>query len=582
MLVRVAALVATLLVFPAYASGAEGGAPAEPGALSGPLLSEDEATQLVLDHRKVASWLDRYPPDPRTEAEFDRGSREWTVRVWVDDVGEVARGGVDDRYGVVTEAWTGPQVAWRMARGYAGAFGGRTINSPFVWIGFAMVFFLGLADLRRPLSLRNLDLLVLLSFSISLWFFNRGEVFWSIPLAYPPLAYLIARLAWVGMRGRREAPGMRPVWPVWALAVAAVFLAGFRIGLSVRDSNVIDVGYAGVIGAHRIASGEAPYGNMPVTRGREPCGPADSEGTVRERIQENGRCEAANERGDTYGPVTYLAYVPGYGLFGWTGRWDDLPAARFTTIVFDVLTLVGLALVGYRFGGVALAATLAFAWTAYPFTQYAASSNSNDALLPALLVFGFWLASSPVGRGTLAALSGWTKFASLAVAPLWLTYPDRRPSVRFAAAFVAASAAAFSILLLEPSLVEAARTFWERTIGWQVGRESPFSVWGWGHLEAAGIPDLRGVQRALQVLVVAGALAVAVVPRRKSPLQLAALTGAVIAAVQFVLTHWFYLYIPWFFPFAAFALLAGTAVRRPRPAPEEARARETRDLVAAG
>ena len=51
----------------------------------------------------------------------------------------------------------------------------------------------------------------------------------------------------------------------------------------------------------------------------EPCGPADAEGEIRERIQTNGRCEASNDRGDTYGPVSYLAYVPGYWLFGWTG-----------------------------------------------------------------------------------------------------------------------------------------------------------------------------------------------------------------------------------------------------------------------
>ena len=68
----------------------------------------------------------------------------------------------------MTEAWTGPQVAWKMARGGAGAFGGEKINEPLVWIGFCLVFLIGLADLRRPLSLRNLDLLALLSFSISL------------------------------------------------------------------------------------------------------------------------------------------------------------------------------------------------------------------------------------------------------------------------------------------------------------------------------------------------------------------------------------------------------------------------------
>ena len=52
-----------------------------------------------------------------------------------------------------------------MARGYPGAFGGKQINSAGVWLGFCLLFLVGLADLRRPLSMRNLDLLVLLSFS---------------------------------------------------------------------------------------------------------------------------------------------------------------------------------------------------------------------------------------------------------------------------------------------------------------------------------------------------------------------------------------------------------------------------------
>jgi hypothetical protein len=70
----------------------------------------------------------------------------------------------------------------------------------------------------------------------------------------------------------------------------------------------------------------------------------------------------------------------------------------------------------------------------------------------------------------------------------------------------------------------------------------------------------------LEGLLVVGALAAAFVPRRKSPLQLAALTGALLIGFEIVLTHWFYLYIPWFFPFVAFALLAtgpGNAEREP-------------------
>ncbi len=74
--------------------------------------------------------------------------------------GEIATGEVDDASGDVVEAWTGPQVAWKMARGGHGAFGGKVLDSVPVWFGLCAVFLVGLADLRRPLSLRNLDLLV--------------------------------------------------------------------------------------------------------------------------------------------------------------------------------------------------------------------------------------------------------------------------------------------------------------------------------------------------------------------------------------------------------------------------------------
>ena len=86
-----------------------------------------------------------------------------------------------------------------MARGGPGAFGGKKINSFVVWLGFCAVFLVGLADLRRPLSLRNLDLLALLSFSVSLWYFNHGRIFTSVPLVYPRLVYLLGRMIWIGI-----------------------------------------------------------------------------------------------------------------------------------------------------------------------------------------------------------------------------------------------------------------------------------------------------------------------------------------------------------------------------------------------
>ena len=188
-----------------------------------------------------------------------------------------------------------------------------------------------------------------------------------------------------------------------------------------------------------------------------------------------------------------------------------------------------MALVGLRFGGNRLAVTLAFAWVAYPFTQYVSSSNTNDALPPLFLIWGFWLVTSPAARGAAVALAGWTKFAPLLVAPLWASYPERRarPTALFVAGFLAATLAAFSILLLEPNPVHAARVFWDRTLGWQIGRESPFSIWDWRQYHA-GLPDLHLLQRVLEGLLVAGAAAAYFFPRRKSPLQLAALTAALL------------------------------------------------------
>jgi len=545
-------------------------------------LTEAETTRIGLSIPEIRNWLKRYPTKGRvTESTFKDGV--WTFKAWSGKAGQIAQAKIADDTGLVTDVFTGPQVAWGMARGGPGAFGGEKINTPLVWGTFCVLFFLGLADLRRPLSVRNLDLLVLLSFTASLWYFNRGDIFTSAPLSYPPLVYAIARCAWIGFRGRGSPA--RPVWPTWMLVGATVFLIGFRVGLNIETSNVIDVGFAGVVGAERIVRDhQMPYGHMPIEDDLKACGPANQDGEIRERIQTNGRCESANERGDTYGPVSYEAYIPGYLVRGWSGRWDSLPAARYTSILWDLLCMGGLWLFGSKVGGRRLGAMFAFAWAAYPFTQYVSNSNTNDSIVPAFLIWGLWLAASPVSRGAAAALSGWTKFGTLIVAPLWLSYPrlNRITALRFVAGFVIATILAFSIVLLEPNPFHALRVFGERTLGWQLGRESPFSLWDWRQYHAKGIPDLHRVQQVLEALVVAVSIGVAFVPRTKSLLQLTALTGMLIAGFELVLTHWFYLYIPWFFPFVVAAMLMPRVEPPAEPEEQEPSGSEQRELVPTG
>ena len=103
-----------------------------------------------------------------------------------------------------------------------------------------------------------------------------------------------------------------------------VFLIGFRLGLNAFDATVIDVGYAGTVGADRVLRGQLPYGTFPDSSGA-PCGVKHADGTssAYRQAKEGDRCESPVANGDTYGPVNYAAYVPGrrgHGLDRSLGR----------------------------------------------------------------------------------------------------------------------------------------------------------------------------------------------------------------------------------------------------------------------
>jgi hypothetical protein len=446
---------------------------------------------------------------------------------YFDDGREVVQVQVEDRSGAVLEQWSGHQVAWTMARGYEGAFG-RKLNAPYVWLPLCALFLIPFVDPRRPFRLVHLDLLVLLAFGVSHVFFNRGEIGTSVPLVYPVLAYLLVRMLVVGFRGREREERLVPVIPVRWLAVALVFLVAFRIGLNVADSNVIDVGYSGVVGADRIADGEELYGE---------------------------RFASDNEHGDTYGPLTYLLYVPFEQVKPWSGSWDYLPAAHGAAIFFDLLTLAGLFLLGVRLRGRKLGVALAYAWAAYPYSAFALESNSNDSLVGAVVVLALLgLTARPRHAGAwsgLAIAAGTAaKFAPLALAPLFAgSAPAGERRVRHALAFALVLAVATAALVL-PFLPDGGlRELYDRTVGYQAGRPSPFSLWGQEE-------SLGWLQDAVKAGAVLLALAVAFVPRRSGPVQTAALAAAVLIALQLAVTHWFYLYVVWFAPLVLVAVLA--------------------------
>jgi hypothetical protein len=556
----IAIVVALALAAPAAAATTPTPAATTPGVASGPPTMSTQADPNALTR---PSSLDEKPPlhqltgreaqriaeaVPKVIAErakhgrdttvdvFQKGQTRWQVSFYDGEHSEIAQVLIDDATGKVTEAWTGPQVAWTMARGYPGAFG-RKAAAAYVWIPLLILFIVPFVDWRHPLRLRHLDLLMLGSLSVSLAFFSHGNLAWSVPTTYPPLLYLLGRLLWIGLRGRDMAPtrGFLLVPATW-LAIATVFLVGFRIGLNVTDSNVIDVGYSGVIGADKISHGTDLYGGWPND----------------------------NQHGDTYGPVNYLVYVPFEQIWPWHGAWDDLPAAHGAAVFFDLLCLGGLFLLGRRLRGPTLGIVLAYAWAAFPFTLFSLATNSNDALVAAFLIGVMLVATSAPARGVFAALAGFTKFAPLILAPLLATHGTvgrpLRERVRPTALFCLAFALTAAVVLVPIWLQHDWRTIWDSTLGFQLDRGAPFSVWGY-------YGGLDGLQRAVQIATVLFAISAAFIRRRPDVIGLAAIAGAILLCLQLGMAYWFYLYIVWIVPFA-FVAIFGRDAEPTQPAAE--------------
>jgi hypothetical protein len=476
---------------------------------AGKRLSKGQVVRTAGATRTVRAYRHKYPK-MQTLPYLDTATGDWLVRYVVPGK-ELIEVDIDDETGQVTNVWTGPQVLWGMARGVPGAFG-RKINSPYVWLPLCLLFVLPFLDPRRPFRMLHLDLLVMLGFGVSHYYFNRANISASTPLVYPVLVYLLLRALMIGFRPRKRPGPLIPVVPLRWLAAGLIFLLGFRIGLNIFDSNVIDVGYAGVLGADRIEHGLSLY-NWPL-----------------------------DWHPNTYGPITYLAYVPFELIWPNHGAWDDLPSAHAAAIAFDLLTVLGLYVLGRRMrpgrDGQLFGVALAYAWAAFPYTAYVLESNSNDTLAALFVVWALVFLESPAGRAFFVALGGAAKFAPWSLAPLMGSgRGERRGSAWFVFIVVFTCTAALAILPFTDDV--GLHRFWDTTVGYQADRPSPFSIWG---LHTGLLP----LRRVVEVCAVALAVLVAAFPPRRSAVQVAALAAAVLIAVELSAAHWFYLYIVWF------------------------------------
>ena len=432
----------------------------------------------------------------------------WLV-VYRDARGVKARVQVEDRTGDVLE-----QSPYAYPR-TGGRLGSARVNAELIALALTIVLLGFFFDFRRPLRWRNVDLVALLSLGAAVALFDRGHPLVGVPLVYPPLVYLGARLAWLGFRRADRSGSPLGTWAgnrVLVVGLAALVLG--RIAANLLIGGVGDVGYASVFGAASIHEGWPLY-------------------------------VADHAHLDTYGPITYLAYLPFELIWPLKNLVHGyLPAAHAAAITFDVLTMLGLLILGSRLRDRRLGLMLAFAWAACPFTFLTLIANTNDGLVPLFVVAALVAFSSPVRRGILIGLGAAAKFAPLALAPLFARGRGRAP---FAFALSMTAVIAIAVFAYAPH--GDLGVVWSQTLGFQLRRHSFFSIWG-QH------PQLHPLQVALQVGVVALAAAAGLVrARERTVAQVGALSGAILIGLQLVAIHWFFFYVVWFVPGVLLALL---------------------------
>ena len=155
------------------------------------------------------------------------------------------------------------------------------------------------------------------------------------------------------------------------------------------------------------------------------------------------------------------------------------------------------------------------------------NSNANDSLVALLVTLAFLaLVASARARGAAGAGGRRPSSRRSRSRRCWRAIPTAalRDAIAFSLAFAAVLVLAFALVVPDGGV----RELWDRTVGFQLGRDSPFSIWGqedWlGWLQdlvkAGGRAarrrrraSSRGARRALQVAALGAAVLIAAAAR---------------------------------------------------------------------
>jgi hypothetical protein len=425
-------------------------------------------------------------------------------------------------------------------------FGNWIAYEPGVLIGLTVLFVAMLAVL--PLwRLRNLDLLATLSLVATVPLFQHGYLNTSVVVVAPGLVYLIVRCTWHALgrtrvrsstvplfdcMARRWQPTQRVRFLRMVLLTLGLILAMVGIG----TPNALDIPYAVMEGATAMLHGLLPYGHMA--------------GDV--------------IHGDTYPILSYALYIPVAWVAPVHSIWDSIYGALLVAVFAAGASAGGLlrGVAGPRPRHARRAAAnearglrAAIAWLAFPPLMIIVSTGTTDLVLAAMLVFAVLLWRAPAASTAVLALAGWFKLAPFALLPVWLAPLHGAPLRRAIAAALAVSAAALALVIALGGVHGPVAM--AHAMAYQFDRGSLQSLWitlGLGGLQPFG-------QAAALALIVA----VAVELRRRpvlsaDPGRVAAVSGAILIALQLVANYWSFLYLAWFVPLIGLSLFADSAV----------------------
>jgi len=438
-------------------------------------------------------------------------------------------------------------------------YGDWIAYEPGVLGALALMFVLmaGVAPLWR---LRNLDVLAATTLVIPVVLLQHGYLEGSALGALPGLGCLLLRCSWRGLGQHAAATLSTPLFELltqrWqpeqrvrVLRMLLVALALVFVMVGVSSPNAVDVAYAAMEGATRIVHGLLPYGHMP--------------GDV--------------VHGDTYPILSYALYVP----LAWVAPVDSIFSSVDGALTIAVLAALVTAVALFRSAAGprissrrrapdAEAAGLrsALTWLSFPPLLIIASTGTTDVVLAAMLAFAVLLWRRPGASMALLAVAGWFKLTPFALVPVWLAPLRGRRLATAIAALVAVSAATIGLVVALGGIHGPAMML--HAVAFQLNRSSLQSPW-----VALGITSFQPIgQACVLALIAAAAVRLLRAPELAADnARIAALSAAILIALQLVANYWAFLYLAWIVPLIGLSLFApdarssASAPEVPAPAP---------------